>query len=905
VRQLSKSYIRAMRRSALFAALTALSCAGPAPVPVNPADVPPRLKLPRHVRPLHYALDLIVVPEAERFQGQVAIEVEVQRPTASFWLHSLDLTVREASVEVAGERRAVTLTQLTPEGVARVEAAAPIPAGRATLRVAFEGAWNPHLEGLYRVRSGGAAYAYTQLEAIDARRVFPGFDEPAFKTPFDVALQVPEDEVALSNAPAAGEERLGNGLKRVRFATTPPLPTYLVFAAVGPFDLVTPPPLPPNEVRARPLPIRAAVPRGTGARFAFLLEATRDLVPLLERWFGIPFPYEKLDQVISPDFPWGGMENAGAILFSDERAAFEPGRSGEEKRVAVGRLLAHELSHQWFGDLVTLDWWEDVWLNESFATFMAWKAVERWRPDAHQPEEVAIRVDEAMQKDALAGARAVRQPLRRMDDVNDQFDALSYAKGASVLRTFERFMGEERFREAIHSYLGANAHGTGTTDAVLAALSRSAGRDLGPAFHSFLDQPGAPLVDARAVCDAAGPRLEVDVTRYRPVGSRAGPGGPFAVPVCARYEAGGTLGEACTLVERGHGTLPLPACPRWVMPAAGGTAYYRWALDPADLARLRDAGFAHLARAERVSYGQALRAAARAGRLPYGDALAALAPLSRDGARRVATSPVPALDEALDHLVPLEARVRARGRAADLLRPRLRELGLEPADGEPLERRRLRADLAEFLVQVARDPETTRALAAAGIAYAGLPDGRFHPEAVCPDLAETALAAAVMGGDPSFFDALERRLHATEDGEERARILAALGAARDPVLSSRALALASDPRLRVHERGKTLLAQAEHPETREAAWKALQSGWDAISSSMATGLAEKLPDVAAKLCDRARVPVVQKFLTPRVEHMPGARRRLAEALESIELCAALKDAQGASAAKYFAPPLLP
>ncbi len=900
MRELSKGYIRAVRRPVLLAALTLLACARSPQVPVSPADAPPELKLPRDIQPLHYALELVVVPEGDGFQGQVAIDLEVLRAVPSFWLHVRDLTIREASIEVAGQARPVTITPVTPEGVARATPDVAVPPGRATLRVAFEGAWSAHLEGLYRVRSGGATYAYTQLEVIDARRVFPCFDEPAFKTPFDVTLDVPEDDVAVSNAPALGDEDLGNGMKRVRFATTPPLPTYLVFAAVGPFDVVAPPPLPPNEVRARPLQLRAIVPRGTAPRFAFALDATRELVPLLERWFGIPFPYEKLDQVISPDFPWGGMENAGAILYSDEDLAFEPGRSPEQKRVAVGALLAHELAHQWFGDLVTLDWWEDVWLNESFATFMSWKMVERWRPDAHEAEEVAARVDEVMQKDALASARAIRQPLRRMDDVENQFDPLSYAKGASVLRTFERFMGEERFRQAIHAYLEANAHGTGTTDAVLAALSRAAGRDLAPAFHSFLDQPGAPLVDVRAVCDAAGPRVDVEVGRYRPVGSRAGPGHAFAVPVCVRYEAAGTLGEACTLVERGHGTLVLPACPRWVMPAAGGTAYYRWALGPADLPRLRDAGFVHLAPAERVSYAHALRAAAGAGRLPYEDALAALAPLSRDGARRVAISPAPALDEAIDHLLADDARDRARSRAADLFRPRLRELGLEPSVGEPLERRRLRGDVAEFLVQVARDPETTRALAARGVAYAGLADGHFHPEAVSPDLAGTALQAAVIEGDAALFDALEKRLHATDDGELRGRILAALGAARDPVLSARALALAGDPRLRVYERGKTLLAQASHRETREAAWKTLQRRWDAIAGSMAIGLAEDLPAVAAGLCDRSRVPVVQRFLAPRVEKVPGARRRLDEALESIELCAALRDAQGASAARWFA-----
>ncbi len=901
-----------MRRLLMLAACTVIACAR---TPVNPADAPPESRLPPDVRPLRYALELTLSPERDRFQGEVAIDVELQHPTPRIWLHARDLTVSGAWVEAAGERTAATLNQVTDGGVARLTPERAIPAGRATLHLAFDGAWNDGRAGLCRVRSGGASYVYTQLDAMEARRIFPGFDEPAFKTPFEVTLIVPEDAVAVSNAPAAGQEKTGAGMKRVRFEGTAPLPTYLVFAGVGPFDVVTPAPLPPNEVRARALPIRALAPRGTGRRLTFALEATRALLPILERWFGIAFPYQKLDQVVSTDAAFAGMESAGAILYREERIAFEAGRSPEEARIAVGRLVAHELALQWFGDLVTPEGWEDAWLNESFATFMAWKAVDAWRPDAHEPEEAAAAIDAALEADALPSARALRQPLRRSGDVSSQLDRLP-VKGAAVLRSFERLMGEGRFREGIRAYLRAKAHGTGTTGEVLAELSRAAGRELGPAFRSFLDQPGTPLVVAHAVCGDGGARIELAVTRERPIGAGAASGTAFEAPVCARYEAAGTLGEACTLVERGRGTLALPACPRWVMPAAGGTACYRWALgsapqgepkkeaghasvDLTDLARLRDAGLLHLTAAERLSYAQSLRAGARAGRLSYGDALLALAPLARDGVRRVATSPMPALEQAIEQLVPDDAQPQARARAADLFRPGLRELGLDPPARDPLDSRGLRGDLADFLVQIAHDPETTRALAALGRAYASLGDGHFHDEAVSPDLARTALSAAVIEGDVALFDALEKRLHATDDGEQRGRILAALGSARTPALSARALALAGDPRLRSYERARTLFAQASRPETRVAAWKALQGHWRALAQGLTPGLADALPSVAAGLCDRTRIPAVARFLAPRVDDSPGARRHLREAVDSIELCAALRDAQGASAAAYF------
>jgi alanyl aminopeptidase len=884
-----------MRRSIALACAIAASACARAPSAVDQADVPPGLELPRDVRPLRYALELAIAPERERFQGSVEIEVALARPTASIWLHARDLTIHDASVAVGGERVRATLMQATPEGVARLRTSRTLPAGRVTLHVTFDGTVKDRPVGLFRARSGGAAHVYTQLQPTDARRVFPAFDDPAYKTPFDVTLVVPEDQVAVSNAPAVAEERTGGGSKRVRFATTAPLPAYLVFAAVGPFEVVTPPPLPANEVRGRPLAIRAVAPRGASARLALALEATRQLVPILERWFAIPFPYEKLDQLYAPDFD-GGMENAGAILYGDE-VLFEPGESAEERRVAVGELVAHELAHQWFGDLVTPGHWQDVWLSESFATLMAWKSVGAWRPEVDGSGDVLAEIDAVMRDDALAGARAVRQLPLRGRDANIAFDAFSYVKGASILRGFEQFIGEARFREGLRAFLRANAHGTGTTQGIVAALSRAAGRDLAPAFHSLLDQPGVPLVEARAVCDGAGPRVELAVGRDRATGSRAPADTAYVVPVCVRYEAAGTLGAACTLVDR-RGALALPACPRWVMPAAGGMAYYRWALGAADLEKLRDAGFLHLTAAERLSYAQSLHAAARAGRMPFGEALAALAPLARDGERHVATSPMPALRQAIEYLVPEAARPRARARAAELFRPRLRELGLDAEPGETGERRRLRGDIVEFLVLVARDPEVTRALAQRGAAYAGVADGRVHPEAVSADLVDAALAAAVVQGDAVVFDALETRLARTQDAQLRATLLGALGAARDPPLSARALALGTDPRLRPAELGRTLLTQASQPETREAAWKALQGGWNALAASAPEETLAELPMIAAALCDRGRLPEVRRFLERHAE--PAATRgRASEVLESIEACAALRDAQGASAAAWL------
>ncbi len=886
------------RLRALVTAALVLACARGGPPAPSPDDAPVQ-RLSREVRPLRYALQLTVLPEREGFQGTATIEVQLGRPTRRLWLHARDLEVKSATVETGGTEAPAELVQLTPEGLARLAFGRELPAGRAVLRFTYRGRWSERAAGLRRVRRGEEAYALTQLQPGDARRVFPCFDEPVWKVPFQVTLTVPLDAVAVSNAPVLAERRAEGRSKRVRFVETAPLTTDRVLLAVGPFEVLSGAPIPAGVPRP-PLPVRLLAPRGTRDRYAAALEATRALLPLEERWFGVAFPYPKLDAVVVPDFLEGGTGSAGALVHGSERLAFDPGHSPEEKRLDVARLVARELARQWYGDPLAPEGSQEPWQGEAFATFMAWKALERWKPEADLVADRARSVEAAMEREPLSPARPVRTIGPAVSGAWVPADALAEVKGAGALRGVERLVGEEKFRAGVRAWLEAKAQPGGGAEGLIPALSRASGRDLGPALRSLFDAHGVPFVDARAVCDAAGARIDLTVTRYRPLGAAPAPGpAPWTVPVCARYEAGGTLGETCGLLGAGGGALALPSCPRWIMPAAGGTSSYRWWMGPADLPRLRDAGFAHLTVAERLSYADALAAAARAGRLPYGEALSAVAPLARDGARPVATAPAALFAEAGEQLVSNLVRRRARSALADLYLPHLRTLGLSPAPGEPLERRRLRAELADILVRSAREPETTHALAARGRAYVGLADGRFHAEAVSPDLASLALAAAMIEGDAALLASLERRLAAVEDGEQRARLVDALGAVRDPELSAQALALLDDGSLRPEEKLRLLLKQAEVPETREEAWKALQARWDELAPALPPRSAEQLPRIAEGFCTRGRAAEARHFFGPRVAAVPGAQRWAEETVERIERCTALREVQGASAASFF------
>ena len=580
-------------------------------------EAPPLLQLPRDVKPLRYSIAMEIDPKKTRFRGSEDISVELQRPRSAIWLHGRNLHVSVASVSGIS----ATFEQVNPEGLARLSLSRPAAPGPAIIHLECDAPFDRQIVGLYLAHEAGDAYAYTQFEAVDARRAFPGFDEPDFKTPFEVSLVVPDSDVAVANTSPVEESAAGEGRKRVRFAPTKPLPTYLLIWAVGPFDVVAAPSLPPNELRDHPLHVRGIAPRGRGGELQYALATGADELQILERYFGIGYPFEKLDHIAAPDYTYGAMENAGGILYREEILLFKPGSSGEQTKAAISSVMAHEMAHQWFGDLVTLRWWTEAWLNESFATWMGTRTVEEWNPSMQQSLTLLERAQEAMDVDALKSARAIRQPLDDIKNVWNQFDSITYQKGGTVLAMFERFLGKDTFRKGIHDYLVAHSFGGGDTDELLDSLSRASGRDVKSAFHSFLDQPGVPLVSARTVCDGGTGRLLLEQARYRPLGSGTAADGIWLIPVCARYGANGAEREACTMLGEAAGELKLEGCPDWIVPNADAAGYYRWTLPGGDLRKLTGTAYPKLTVRERLSLADNVRAAMESGAISFADGI--------------------------------------------------------------------------------------------------------------------------------------------------------------------------------------------------------------------------------------------------------------------------------------------
>jgi aminopeptidase N len=859
-------------------------------------DVVPRGRLPDDVRPQYYRLQLEVDPRQERFAGIAEIRVEVRRPVRTIWLHGQGLAVSKASIEAGGRTLAARYEEVdTQTGISRLTPDGTLPAGVATLRLAYTAAFRPGGEALYRTQTGGEWYAFTQFEPIDARRAFPGFDEPRFKTPFEVSVLARASDRVVANAPLAGTTPQPDGRVLHAFRPTMPLPTYLVALAVGPLDVVEAT-LPPNAVRNFAVPLRGVATRGKGTQLAYALRHTPPMVDRLEAYFGIPYPYPKLDLIASPEQS-GAMENAGAIIYSDTLLLLDESAPPVQQR-SFFEVHAHELAHHWFGDLVTPEWWDDIWLNESFASWMGVKIADELRPDLRVAELAVAQVTYAMDVDSKRAGRPIRQPITDNLQITDTFDSITYLKGGGVLSMVESWLGAETFRDGVRLHLRRHEHGSATSDEFFATLAESARQPaVVEAFRSFVDQPGVPLVSLEATESG---QWRATQQRYRPVGSELGPGPLWKIPLCVRDGAGNpSAAPSCTLLAGATGTLDLPPPGGAVMPNANGAGYYRFSLAEPELARLV-AVAAKLPAAEAIMLADSVAAAFRAGQLSFANLLTAAHALAASPSRPAATLLSREIVDIRDRWADEATRSALSGVIRELYGPRLASLGLDPRRGvyagAPSEERLLRHSLAWLVALHGSDPALRARLAAA--ARASLDD----PAALDPEFRALAWTVGVQDLGASFAGSLEKAMLGSQDSLFRQHAASALGAADDPATSARALALVLDERVRTNELFGLLSGPFEGPATRAAAWAWFDTNTDAVLRRLPAFAQGYALGVVEPFCDSPHRAEITRSLEPRAQALAGGSLNFQRALEDIDLCVARREALGRSVAAALAGP---
>lgn len=901
----------------------------------EPEEAP--FRLPAGVAPTHYTLSLRIDPAAQTFSGRAEIDVTLAESTQRIWIHGRELGVSRVWITEADGREGMGFWEDVDrdEGMGRILVPHAIGPGNVRIAIDFERAYDQTLEGLYHVAVGEDHYAFTQFEALSARRAFPCFDEPGFKVPFDVTLTVPPSMRAFANSRET-ETTSVEGFTRVRFATTENLPTYLVAFAVGPFDVVEAT-IPPNDVRTTPLELRGLAPRGRGPEMAFAMQHTPRIVDALERWFAIPYPFDKLDIVAVPDFAAGAMENAGLVTFRDQLLLLSNDPPIAQQR-GFAFVMAHELAHQWFGNLVTMQWWDDLWLNEAFATWMETAIVQATFPELNAETLELVTQLDAFDADSLVSARVIRQPITSSDDISNAFDGITYSKGASVLAMISAFMGPDHFQAGIREYLRAHARGNATTADLVAALTTAPRNpNVAPILESFTTQAGIPLVSFPTIaCDdeGAGGHITVAQERYRPLGSSADASATWTVPVCVTHaDRGGVIQESCTLLDGREGRIETPTCPQWVWPNPDGRAYYRYTLSATGMASLapqiRTAiapsrgprrGWADGVRGgsastrDLIALADSVRASLAAGTVTYADAMAVLTPMAASDQRFVALAPVDPYTFARDQLLDADGRTRMERHAQRLYAAQLRRLGWGPravrgtTPTEDPETRSLRAGLLAFLAQVARDPAVRREAQTRGLAFLGEGpvvrgqggDHQLHTDAVPTDLVEVSLIVAAQEGEAALFDRMLEELSRTTDGVLRQRLLAGLSSVEDDALRDRALGLVLDDRLRMNERFRPLMSQFGDVHGREHAWQWLMAHYDEVRARFGAEYAGYLPYAVTSFCDREHAEAARTFFTPRMADTNGGPRNLDAAIETVTLCAARAETQRESATQFFA-----
>ncbi len=888
-------------RLAVAFMLTVVAACGPSgPAKNQPGANIPLGQLPETVEPSHYRLDLTIDPDKPRFGGVVEIDVGIKKPTREIYLHGRELTVDTASARLPDATSiAGTYEQVHETGVAKLTFETELPKGKATLRLAYNAAFESTPDALTSMTDNGEKYAWTQFEEISARRAFPSFDEPRFKTPFDIAITAPKAATVVSNTRAGKDEAVSATLKKTVFETTKPLPTYLVALIVGPYDVEDGPTLPGIRLRPNYVPIRAITVKGKGSRARYALTETPPLVRYLEDYFAAPFPYQKLDLIAPPNFTAGGMENAGAITYTERGILLDDSASIQQKRY-FALLHAHEVSHQWFGDLVTAKWWDDIWLNEAFASWMGDKSAAAVWPANEFSRETIRGALNVMDTDSLSTARAIRQPIASTGDIFNAFDGLTYEKGAGVLAMFESYLGEDAFREGVRTHMRRFAHASANVHDFMESLAKGSGKpEVVPAFESFLNQPGVPLVRVKSTCSDRDLIVEFAQT---PFGARsADDKRMWSVPVCIRDIAKGRY-RSCTMLTGRTATLTAPQqCGATLMPNAGGAGYYRFAMSAADWQKLIEQRV-RLAPAEQLALLHSLRAAFRAGET---DAKTYLAAIKAVGSGNTWDT------VALSHTLLLELRKELIAKndlpvfeqtVRTWFAPALASTGLEPKRREPPAVALLRAELVQAMIAVARDPGTLTPLAAKGASLLrAMAEGR-SPEPLAPELIGAAAWAAVYtGGQPLAHDAIAA-IKGSSDAQFRSLVIAALTAARDPAANQEVEEFLISGALTVREQGTYMRNAFQDVDRRAGVWEWLRRDFKRISASIPRDARSRLVGLTANLCgDQSRVEM-EWFFKPMIGEITGAPRVYANALETVDRCVAWRKAKGAELAAALRAP---
>jgi aminopeptidase N len=832
-------------------------------------------RLPGNVTPDHYDLAFAVDLARERFDGTETIRVRLAEPASKIVLHAAEIEFREVTIGAGSAAQTATVTLDEPSQTATLTVDRPIDKGQTEIRIRYSGTLNSQLRGFYISKTPLRKYAVTQFEATDARRAFPCFDEPAFKATFAVTLTIDRGDTAISNGKVLSDAPGPTPTHHtIKFATTPRMSSYLVAIAVGDFKCL--------DGASEGVPIRICATPDKRDLGRIALESAQQILTFYNGYYKIKYPFGKLDVVAVPDFAAGAMENTAAIFYRETDLLADSRSAPVDTRKKIWSILAHEMAHQWFGDLVTMQWWDDIWLNEGFATWMQNKPLAAAHPEWHIDVDEAADNQIALGLDALRSTRPVHSDVQTPAQIDEAFDGIAYQKGAAVLRMLESYVGADTFRQGVNAYIDAHAYKNATSEDFSRSLAGASGKPVERILPSFVNQPGVPLLNVSLACANGQTAVTLKQQRFAvdPAQSAAG---RWQIPVCLKGPS--QAAPTCELLSDETRTINVAgACAPWVFANAGADGYYRTAYSSEVLRAMAPRVSTDLTPAERLSLLDDEWAMVRTGRHNLADYLTLVAGLGRERTSGVIEEVANRLTFIRDYLTTDAARPRLEAFSRSLMRPIFDEVGFSSAASEADDRRALRAAVIAALGTIAHDRDVVSAARnAVDRSLAGNVD-------IEPTIAGAVIKTAAMHGDAALFDALVTAAERATDPDQHYRYLYALAAFRDPALVDRGLKRALSPQLRTQDTALYLSRFFANPDARERALTFLGENWAALEPKLTIfGGDTILVRSMAAFCDPQSRDKVKQFFTDH--KLPAAARALDQTLETINNCIALREKQ--------------
>lgn len=842
-------------------------------------------RLPELAVPENYSLTFAPNFTKDNFAGDETISIRVLKPTAEIVLNSAQIDFQSVSITSDGNTQNASVTTDTVKEFATLKFPNTIQPGPATIHIVYTGLLNGDLRGFYLGKEqNGKKYAVTQFESTDARRAFPCFDEPDYKATADITVITDKDKIAISNQKVISDMP-GPGADKhtVKFATTAKMSSYLYAIAVGDFEYI--------EGSADGIPIRVYTFPGRKQQGQFALQVAEYCLKYYDHYFGVKYAFTKLDLIGLPDFAAGAMENAGAITFREVALLIDEKTASTQQKKRVATTITHEIAHQWFGDLVTMKWWDDIWLNEGFATWMETKPVAAWRPDWDMNLDDVLDTSNTMTVDSLATTRPIHQAAETPEQIQELFDGIAYGKAASVLRMLEAYLGPETFRKGVDSYIQQHAYGNSTAEDFWSALAAASNKPVDQIMPTFVKQAGLPMVSLKSGCEGKTTKVTLSQERYFFDRSLMDEGNKelWQIPVCLKSEGGGK--QECKLLTEKEDNFTLPGCSSWVLANADATGYYRSHYDSDAVRALSDAAQTSLTPAERIRLISDEWATVRVNLGSISDFMVLMGSLKSEHNGVVMQQGAGQVQFIADDLITEADRPAFQQWVRDLFNPLARELSWTPAPGDTDDRKTLRAVVYEVLGNAGRDPQT---LAEAGklarmeLKKRGVIDA---------SMAGTVFHLAALTGDAAFYDGILAAMPKAQSPEEFYRLAGTLTDFTEPALIERTLKASLTPAIRTQDAPYVIAAILRNPAGRSIGWDFVRGHWAEIDKMMIGFSAGTVIGATGSFCEAEQELQVKNFFA--ANPVPSAERTLKQSEERIGYCVQMKEQQSPQVATWL------